>query len=123
MTQNIRDDGFDLLFTVHMAKVDSALVGQLEHVLVDLLTQPCPHVPNPVGGPKKRASVALILRIRPRTGLQDNEPIDPAEPPGSGHQTSEKYIDSLKGAFAKRWITEGDPEVLFIKRTGRVGDR
>lgn len=92
----------------------SGLSPSLHGVLSELYQNPSPHVPNPTNC-KKRASVALILRVRPTyehwpatTSIGD--PSLPVE-------------NRLEEFFAQPWVHHGDPEVLFIKRASRVGDR
>lgn len=75
------------------------LVPKLQDALQALLDNPCPHVPNPPNASRKRASVALILRVDSRHG--------------SNPKTIRDIFEQAKG----------DPEVLFIKRAGRAGDR
>lgn len=101
---------------------DPALVGQLERVLLHLLDRPCPYVPNPTNGPKKRASVALILRLHARNSHEDEEPFEIGKVAIDAGNV-EQQTDLLKKFFSRQWIREGDPEVLFIKRAGRAGDR
>ncbi|KAJ5899815.1 hypothetical protein N7495_004559 [Penicillium taxi] len=92
----------------------SELSHHLHGVLTELHRRPYPHVPNPPSC-TKRASVALIIRIKPTyehwpsfTSLVDQSlPI-------------EQRLDEF---FAQPWVQHGDPEVLFIKRASRVGDR
>lgn len=73
------------------------------------------HLPS---GCKKRASVAVIIRVRPAY-----EPIPaPTESVVDVHAT-ETPATSLDEFFAQSWVQNGDPEVLFIKRAGRPGDR
>lgn len=95
------------------------LSPHLHQVLTDLHNQPYPHVPNPPLC-KKRASVALILRVRPTyTHWPSPSPsslIDPSDP-------SLSVEDRLDSFFAQDWVQNGDPEVLFIKRASRPGDR
>ena len=93
------------------------LVKSLSDAIELIQQNPCPHVPNPPDF-QKRASVALVLRIRPNyadgTALlsyQSDSNLN-AEPP-----------KSLPDFFAQSWVQNGDPEVLFIKRAGRKGDR
>ncbi|KAJ5584144.1 uncharacterized protein N7459_003944 [Penicillium hispanicum] len=90
------------------------LPHHLQGVLSELHQQPYPHVPNPPGC-RKRASVALILRVRPTYDhWPDSTSIgDPSLP----------VEQRLKGFFAQPWVQHGEPEVLFIKRASRVGDR
>ncbi|MCJ1438289.1 hypothetical protein MMC27_007677 [Xylographa pallens] len=92
-----------------------SLVNQLKSLLSGLQDNPYPAVPNPPAC-KKRASVALILRIRPT--FPDEATIDhSATNPGLPTQ------DRLNSFFDQSWVQRGDPEILFIKRAAREGDR
>ncbi|KAL4804868.1 NUDIX hydrolase domain-like protein [Aspergillus unguis] len=90
--------------------------SSLHHVLLDLHQNSYPHVPNPPQC-KKRASVALVLRVRPtyshRPARSSIVPNDPSVP----------VTEQLDNFFSQPWVQNGDPEVLFIKRASRVGDR
>ena len=88
------------------------LPGTLHKILSNLTQRPFPHVPNPPGS-KKRASVALVLRIRPS---RNHEP--PASTP-----TISKGDEQLGSFFSQDWVQHGSPEILFIKRVDRSGDR
>ena len=77
----------------------------------------CPHIPSPPKC-KKRASVALIIRVRPTY---------PHQAVFSQHHYDESPVDlfqrRLDEFFAQPWVEHGDPEILFIKRAARTGDR
>ena len=89
---------------------------QFKSVLQDLKRNPSPHIPNPPFC-NKRASVALIIRIRPP--IQQNWYYDP-----SRYSTSTKDFDEcIEGFFDQAWVRDGDLEALFIKRAARAGDR
>ena len=92
------------------------ITSSLLNTLATLSQNPYPHVPNPASC-KKRASVALILRIRPShahyPSWSDVASPDPKEP----HSTQ------LENFFAQPWVQHGDPEIVFIKRAAREGDR
>lgn len=100
------------------AGLDSAKVTlRLRNVLWDLQQHPYPTIPNPPDL-KRRASVALIIRINPSYN---------AWPPKS---TAEREIsqsddagERLNAFFDQDWVKAGTPEVLFIKRASRKGDR
>ncbi|MCJ1295016.1 hypothetical protein MMC34_006577 [Xylographa carneopallida] len=92
-----------------------SIVEQLSFLLSDLQENPYPTIPNPPAC-KKRASVALILRIRP-TG--PDEATKDASAPAQGLATH----DRLNSFFDQPWVRRGDPEILFIKRATREGDR
>ncbi|KAL2808170.1 hypothetical protein BJX63DRAFT_409977 [Aspergillus granulosus] len=93
-----------------------SLSPSLHNVLLDLHHNPYPHVPNPPQC-KKRASVALVLRVRPAY----SHPIDRSSP--FQNDTSTSVQQQLDTFFSQSWVQSGDPEVLFIKRASRVGDR
>lgn len=86
----------------------------LHQVLAELYHRPYPHVPNPPAC-KKRASVAVILRVRPTYEYWPdlNDIGDPSLP----------VDDRLEDFFSQSWVQHGEPEVLFIKRASRIGDR
>ena len=92
------------------------IASSLHSTLTSLSQNPYPHVPNPESC-KKRASVALILRIRPHynhyPSWSDVAALDPTK------STSAQ----LETFFAQPWVQYGDPEVVFIKRAAREGDR
>ena len=91
-----------------------SIVEQLRSLLLSLHANPYPRVPNPPSC-KKRASVALILRIRPTF---------PDEPTIDNSATNQRPThDRLNSFFDQPWVQGGDPEILFIKRAARVGDR
>lgn len=92
-----------------------ALPIQLKSLLLKLNQNPYPHVPNPPEC-KKRASVSLVIRVRPTFP-------DEAEYPGDLMQTEKSTRDKMCLFFDQSWVQCGDPEVLFIKRAARKGDR
>lgn len=90
------------------------LINALNETLINLHRHPYPEVPNPPGA-KRRSSVALILRIRPR---YEHWPLNT--------QKLDKSISisqQVDDFFSQDWVKHGDPEVLFIKRATRKGDR
>ncbi|CEJ54675.1 hypothetical protein PMG11_00972 [Penicillium brasilianum] len=91
------------------------LSHHLHGVLTELRRRPYPHVPNPPGC-KKRASVALILRVKP---TYDHWPSSDA----ITNDPSSSVEQQLQDFFTQPWVRHGDPEVLFIKRASREGDR
>ncbi|RDW66302.1 hypothetical protein BP6252_09937 [Coleophoma cylindrospora] len=96
-------------------KESTALVEALRHTLIDIAQNPYPYVPNPEGC-KKRASVALVIRIRPKWG--ERPPATLGEP---DHNTS--IASQIESFFAQPWVQNGDAEAVFIKRAARDGDR
>lgn len=93
----------------------TTLPEHLLNVLIDLHQNPYPFVPNPPNC-KKRASVALILRVRPSYNHWPQSSL----PKPDKSQSVEKQLENF---FSQDWVKNGDPEVLFIKRASRVGDR
>ena len=94
----------------------NSLVDSLRQTLLDLHQNPYPHIENPESC-KKRASVALVVRVRPNynhwpstTSKEDAQPILSS-------------TEQLERFFAQDWVREGDAEVVFIKRAARQGDR
>lgn len=89
---------------------------RLKRVLQDIHLGECPHVPNPPGC-KRRASVAMVIRVRPpfaQLAVYDQE---------NCSASTHDFQDSLDHFYSQDWVHHGDPEVLFIKRAARVGDR
>ena len=98
------------------SKAAEPLSLRLKGVLQEIHNEECPHVPNPLGC-KKRASVALVIRIRPpfrQEAVFDQEKCSSSAQP---------FQASLVNFFSQSWVQHGDPEVLFIKRAARAGDR
>ncbi|KAI4210540.1 MAG: hypothetical protein LQ351_006607 [Letrouitia transgressa] len=89
---------------------------QLNQVLQTRSAVEFPHVPNP-SGCEKRAAVALIIRIRP------TYPDRPTSVPADSRNPENSVLQRLNTFFAQEWVQRGDPEVLFIKRAAREGDR
>ena len=92
------------------------LSWKLKGILREIHQEDCPHVPNPPGC-KKRASVALIIRVRPPFAQLANCR------PETRLSTTQGFDDILDEFYSQDWVNQGDPEVLFIKRAARVGDR
>ena len=95
----------------------ASLIRQVHTALSDLATIPFPTVPNPANC-TKRASVALIIRVRPDFLHCPSSTSPPAEADLS--QPTQKQLDTF---FSQPWSEQGDPEILFIKRAARSGDR
>ncbi|KAJ5317249.1 hypothetical protein N7508_001757 [Penicillium antarcticum] len=97
--------------------IDRGCPGLITHLLdglQDLYREPFPHVPNPFSV-KKRASVAVILHVRPSYNYW---------PETSCSDNTEFPVEKRLSDFcAQDWVQNGEPEVLFIKRSSRVGDR
>lgn len=86
-----------------------ALVHEVHHLQ-------CPHVPTPPTC-KKRAAVALIIRVRP---TYPHQAVFSQHHAGSPVDSFQRRLDDF---FAQSWVEHGDPEILFIKRAARTGDR
>ncbi|KAI9724670.1 MAG: hypothetical protein M1828_003539 [Chrysothrix sp. TS-e1954] len=97
-------------------KEPPTLTANLKDVLQDLSRNPHPFVPCPEGV-KKRASVALIIRVKPT--YSHWPPKENHALPSDGLK-KDLQIDQF---FEQDWVRWGDPEVLFIKRAARKGDR
>ncbi|KAL8650887.1 MAG: hypothetical protein Q9226_004957 [Calogaya cf. arnoldii] len=89
---------------------------ELGQTLQNLNRARYPHTPNPPGC-KKRASIALIIRVRPK--FPDTASFDTTTC-GISVGSDQERLDAF---FAQEWVRRGDPEVLFIKRAARKGDR
>lgn len=101
----------------HTMAESKEILGQLQPVLNHLSTVPYPHVDNPEGC-KKRASVAVVIRVR--------QGFEPASAPNESLvnlEQEDSQASSIDEFFEKDWVQKGEPEVLFIKRAGRAGDR
>jgi hypothetical protein len=103
------------------------LVNHLKSVLLELNAHPYPDVECPPKVPK-RASVALILRVQPNySHWPDNVLTPPTQRRRSSaaSKTSHKldFETELNAFFEQDWVKHGDPELLFIKRATRVGDK
>lgn len=96
--------------------LDPMLWRQLKGVLQFLQNNKYPHVPNP-SPCKKRASVALIVRVRPPA---PDSMIYNSNSCGATAATSEQRLETF---FNQQWVQQGEPEILFIKRATRTGDR
>lgn len=95
---------------------DSSLVSRLNATLHSIHLNPPPPVQQPPSC-KKRASVALVLRVRPTFPLRGT--YDPL----SQISEDESVPAALDNFFSQEWVRSGEPEVLFIKRAVRAGDR
>jgi hypothetical protein len=72
----------------------------------------------------KRASVAMIIWIKPPTTLAAASPV-PANT-GKTYVKGERLnclASGLTELFSQVWAQQGEPQVLFIKRAARKGDR
>jgi 8-oxo-dGTP pyrophosphatase MutT (NUDIX family) len=86
---------------------DQTLAMHLQHVLSTLTAAQYPVLTSETT--KKRASVACIIRISPSFSHWP----DP----------SSARAENLDDFYKQDWAKHGDPQVLFIKRASRKGDR
>ncbi|EED14896.1 NUDIX family hydrolase, putative [Talaromyces stipitatus ATCC 10500] len=91
------------------------LIESFHNALLNTHQNPCAEVQNPPNC-EKRASVAVILRVRPQYKHLPQSPVTVTDKTASTPQQLSKF-------FAQDWVQHGDPELLFIKRASRVGDR
>ena len=84
------------------------MIADLHATLKGLAADPYPFVSGPEVV-KKRASVALIIRVQPNYSHWPDANKNP--------------IEDIDHFFDQEWVKHGDPEVLFIKRAARKGDR
>jgi hypothetical protein len=72
----------------------------------------------------KRASVAMIIWIKPPTSLTAVAPV-PENTSNILMTTGDSICigPELKELFSQSWAQQGEPQVLFIKRAKRTGDR
>lgn len=85
-------------------------IRDVHRLLQDLAHSPYPDLKSPQNM-QKRASVALVIRIKPSYSCW---------PPST---ISTPKTTSLDEFFAQEWVQHGNAEVLFIKRASRKGDR
>ncbi|KAI9796407.1 MAG: hypothetical protein M1833_006179 [Piccolia ochrophora] len=95
------------------SQASEVIVDHLKEVFLDLSKAPYPHVENPPHC-TKRASVALVVRIQPGHATW---------PPTSQSSCEVRDLETFETFFSSPWVQHGDPEVLFIKRAARAGDR
>lgn len=91
-----------------------ALINAVRDSLLGLIQNPFPYVPTPESC-HRRASVALVLRVRPHFEHWPSSCIAQAD-----SKSPEAFVQQF---FDQPWVRNGDAEVVFIKRAARVGDR
>ncbi|TQS34718.1 hypothetical protein Golomagni_04888 [Golovinomyces magnicellulatus] len=90
-----------------------SLINSLCETLISISQNPYQHIENPVRC-SKRASVALIIRTRPSFNHWPEDEL---------HQSDSTLRFDVKTFFTLPWVQNGDPEIAFIKRAAREGDR
>jgi hypothetical protein len=109
------------------------IVFHLKSVLLELNANPYPDVACPPGVPK-RASIALIFRVQPNYAHwpeSSDKHTSTFPPPSPTHRRRSSvasthklnFEDKLNAFFEQDWVKHGDPELLFIKRAARIGDK
>ncbi|KAF2016432.1 nudix family hydrolase-like protein [Aaosphaeria arxii CBS 175.79] len=111
------------------------LVAHLKNVLLELAANPYPEVACPPNVPR-RASVAVILRIQPNYAHWPAVHSKQLHTPHAHHAQQRRrssvasnsgqklsFKDILDAFFEQDWVKHGDPEMLFIKRATRIGDK
>lgn len=112
--RNVEEPQFNHINS-QMASQSSNLADPLRNTLIGLNENPYPYVE--CLETKRRASVALVLRVRPHYEHWPETCI------GQGDLEDETPTAFINRFFAQDWVQHGDPEVVFIKRAARVGDR
>ena len=95
--------------------LENPIIGKLKFLLEEIQQSHIPHLPNP-SGCHKRASVALVIRVRPRYPDHANWHVESCGP-------AKTFYERLTSYFSLPWVQRGHPEILFIKRAARTGDR
>ena len=98
------------------SEIPGAHPTRLKTILQQIHEEDCPHVPYPPET-KKRAAVALVIRVRPTYTHQ------PIYEKSQCSSVTSPFQECLDAFFSQEWVQQGDAEVLFIKRAARVGDR
>ncbi|RHZ60972.1 hypothetical protein Glove_350g46 [Diversispora epigaea] len=102
---------------------ESTVLNRLRIALSNLEKIPAHKLPSPPHQ-KRRASVAIIIRIRPlsKSHYHYNEEtnIDNSDEELS---SSENDIISIDDFWTLPWVNDGIPEILYIRRALREGDR
>ncbi|KAJ4347849.1 uncharacterized protein N0V89_009219 [Didymosphaeria variabile] len=93
------------------------LISHLKSVLLELNAQPYPEVANPPETPNAPLSPSSSAYNR-TTRIGPPQTTNPSSKP---RDLSVK--DVIETFFAQDWVKHGDPELLFIKRATRVGDK
>ena len=115
----LRNITFSHIVKFNMALSDTgpeticSLPIRLKDVLNLIHHDDCPIIPS-CG---TRAAVALVIRVRPNyihQAVYDS---------GSCSSSDLPFQICLDNFFSQSWVNQGDPEVLFIKRAARRGDR
>ncbi|KAF3172740.1 hypothetical protein TWF788_009333 [Orbilia oligospora] len=82
-------------------------------------------------GPEKRASVAVVIRLRPSSVASPPYSSDDSETRCTSlHCRSSRkepygkcHAGDIQDVFEQQWVEDSTAEILFIKRSSRAGDR
>ncbi|CAI2176894.1 15726_t:CDS:2 [Funneliformis geosporum] len=77
----------------------------------------------------RRASIAMIIRIRPKSSSHEHDKLESSELSSNISSQSEdenndnNSITDLEDFWKFEWVKNGEPEIFYIKRALREGDR
>ncbi|EWC43516.1 hypothetical protein DRE_07478 [Drechslerella stenobrocha 248] len=93
----------------------------LKRLLQDLTARPV----HDIAKPDKRASVAIVIRLRPQLGGSEQGGGEENIHRRSSRKDPYKYCHpgDVEDVFAEAWTKDAIAEILFIKRASRTGDR
>ncbi|PKC69620.1 hypothetical protein RhiirA1_533332 [Rhizophagus irregularis] len=110
-----------------MTNTVSSTLDRLRILITNLENIPPYNIRSPSNQPC-RASVAIIIRIRPNNLSHDNNnKFDFAESSTNKSLQSEginnEQKTNLEDFWELPWVKDGEPEILYVKRALREGDR
>ncbi|KAK6360789.1 hypothetical protein TWF730_006911 [Orbilia blumenaviensis] len=86
-----------------------------------------------VAGPEKRASVAIVIRLRHQSSSSSSLNGETADASSYQHQRHRRssrkdpygicHAGEIEDVFEQAWARDSTAEILFIKRSTRAGDR
>ncbi|KAK6525507.1 hypothetical protein TWF694_005637 [Orbilia ellipsospora] len=94
----------------------------LKRFLQDLTVRPIHNITKP----SRRASVAVVIRLRGISSCEDESKMDRSSlRRRSSRKNPYKFCDAgeIEDAFEPSWVKDAVSEILFIKRSSRSGDR
>ncbi|RPA82801.1 hypothetical protein BJ508DRAFT_413962 [Ascobolus immersus RN42] len=96
----------------------TSFIPPLRHAIKNLLTDPAKPLEQPKGC-SRRAAVAVVIRVQPNSSSPP--PVNYFTP--SRTDSAQSPLRAVEQFFEQDWVKAGEPEVLFIKRAARKGDR
>ncbi|CAG8478334.1 8400_t:CDS:2, partial [Funneliformis mosseae] len=89
-----------------------------------------PHkIRSPLSQPR-RASIAMIIRIRPKNSSYEHDKLKSSESSSNissqiedNNNNDNDSITDLEDFWEMEWVKNGEPEIFYIKRALREGDR